>query len=262
MTDAGRGHGDPPEFRMRVRGDPLKPGEIYESPTLPLPPPRDQAELDELLHAIASTPSGDRQLVIDTVDGFTDRERVASLLHDSLLTLPVRDDGRHLMILSVIGQLSHETSLDPLERFVWLANDEVHEGGGSADLPFADGGAACHFRPDWALQARAAEMFVWVGRGALSSGVIRILGSHPGSPVRVATIDALAFAADDDVAVLERLTEQVQPDDRWAVGIPRRTSDGDPEAFDARVMERMAAIGEAAVPADPEEAERGDRDVH
>ncbi len=84
---------------------PLSPAPV-ESPTLPLPPPRDRAELDRLLHAVASTPSGERHLIIDTVAAFSEPGVVAQLLHEDLLDLPCRDGGRHLMLLlAVIGQL-------------------------------------------------------------------------------------------------------------------------------------------------------------
>ena len=235
-----------PEFRIRVAGDEPKPGTEVESPTLPLPPPRDRDELDRLLHAVASTPSGDRQLIVDTVAAFSDRDAVAELLHEAVLDLPVRDVGRHLILLALVGELRHESSPAVLESFVWLPDEDILPRDSHIDPQPEEGGSACHFVTGGALQARAAEMLIWVTRGDYEEGVRRILDDHPSVQTRVATIDACAYAANDNPQTLARLLELARDEDRWAIGLPRRTADVDPGEFAALVERRQAAIGSAA----------------
>ena len=238
---------DPPRFRSRPPGQ-GDPGGAAESPTLPLPPPRDRIELDRLLHAVASTPSGERQLIIDTVAAFPEPGVVAQLLHEDLLDLPCRDLGRHLMLLAVIGQLRHASSVAVLERFVWLRDSQIaprdsHHGGGGTDHRTSDTRSDSRFWLDGALQARAAEMLVWVDQGRRRDVVDRILREHPQGQVRLATVDALAYSLADDPAALESLRERVREEDRWAVGLPRRTADMDVEAFDAAVQRHQDRYG-------------------
>ena len=240
---------DPPRFRSRPPGQ-GDPGGAAESPTLPLPPPRDRTELDRLLHAVASTPSGERHLIIDTVAAFSEPGVVAQLLHEDLLDLPCRDLGRHLMLLAVIGQLRHASSVEVLERFVWLPDSRIvprdsHSdgGGGGPGDRSRDARSDSRFWLDGALQARAAEMLVWVDQGRRRDVVDRILREHPQGQVRLATVDALAYSLADDPAALESLRERVREEDRWAVGLPRRTADMDVDAFDAAVQRHQDRYG-------------------
>ena len=222
-----------PPLQLREPGGALKPEEV-ESPTLPLPPPRDRDELDRFLRAVAFTPTGQRDLILQTIADFDDRAEVARLLHEALFELPVADNARHLMILSVVGALGHESSVQPLEAFVWLPDDRLF--GGPIDGP----GAASEWHPGGLLQARAAEMLVSVTRARYLDGIRRILNDHPLVDVRISTVDAYAFTFDDAAGVLEELRGMVREEDRWAVGLPRRWSGGDTEEFDA-AMERHAA---------------------
>ena len=250
--------GDVPEQRFRRP----RPGEEVESPTLPLPPPKERGELEALLLAVATTPTSDRQLIVDTVDAFDNRERVASLLNDALLELPVHDVGRHLIVLSLTGQLRHPSSVDPLERFVWLDDARLLPPDSHAGTP---SGLACHFEPFGALQARAAEMLVWVTRGDYREGIGRILSEHPSTQVRVATIDACAYVADDDPGAIEQLRQLAQAEDQWAVGLPRRARDGegnfDADAFHAAIARHQSVYG--STPELPVRSDRttGDDDV-
>ena len=223
-----------PRLVIREPGRGPKPGEPVESPTLPLPPPRDRDELDRLLWAVATTSTAERGLVIETIAAFDDRSRVADLFHATLFELPTADVSRTGLLLSLIGELRHESSGDPLEQFVWLSDDAVLP----AVEPTDDGpdGESCMFPYGGMLQARAAEMLVWItGPGRAD----RILAEHPSGPVRVATIDAVSYAVGDDEAELARLREVVRDEDRWAVGAPRRTDGVDPQEFTARVARHL-----------------------
>ncbi|MBT2509427.1 hypothetical protein J7I98_26815 [Streptomyces sp. ISL-98] len=221
---------DVPELRFRSPDDPAPPGEEIESPTLPLPPPRDRDELELLVRAVATTPTGERRLIIATIAEFGDRERVAALLHEALFELPVRDFGRHLMLLSLTGELRELSSVEPLERFLWLDDGEL--------LATPVTGPGCVFSAAGALQARAAEMFVWVLQGAGSHAIRRILTDHPTQQVRMATLDACAYAADDDPGELDRLRALAREEDQWAVSLPRRAADPDTGGFDAEAFDR------------------------
>ncbi|MET3921623.1 hypothetical protein [Arthrobacter sp. UYEF20] len=226
-----------PPLQLREPGLELKPEEV-ESPTLPLPPPRDREELDRFLNAVAFTPTGQRGLIKETIAGFDGRSSVADLLHQALFELPVQDTVRHLMILAVIGELGHESSRGPLERFVWLDDGEVH--GPAADVSGEDKSV---WYPGGVLQARAAEMLVFVTAGRDVEGVRRILREHQLVDVRVATIDAFAYAGNDAPETLDELRRMVREDDRWAVGLPRRWSGGEAAAFDEAMERHDAEFG-------------------
>ncbi|WP_330179249.1 hypothetical protein OHB26_22515 [Nocardia sp. NBC_01503] len=99
-----------------------------------------------------------------------------------------------------------------LERFVWLEaaslpSPEVREGesGGSTRQP----------EPFGVLQARAAELLVWVSRGTRLDRVRRILYEHPDIRVRVAAIDACADATGDDPRMLGELRELARVQACW-----------------------------------------------
>ena len=255
----------PPPFRIR-ESQPGESGGQKESPTLPLPPPRDQPELERLLQAVASTPSGERQLIVDTLAAFTDRDAVAQLLHENLRTLPCLDVSRHLTLLAVIGQLRHEASSAALEHFVWLPDTQIvpprsHFDGtdGDHDGQRGERSETSKFWLDGAMQARAAEMLVWVDQGRNPDAITRILTEHPHLQVRLSTIDAVAYSFNDESAALDSLRERVREDDRWAVGLPRRTSDMDAKYFDAAVRRHQEQYN-PAVPMPPVRQEQDEED--
>ncbi|MRH92673.1 hypothetical protein GFY24_35535 [Nocardia sp. SYP-A9097] len=132
---------------------------------------------------------------------------MAELLHAALFELPVHDIDRHAKVLSLIGEVRHPDSVPFLERFVWLEDaqllpPEVREG---------ESGGSCGRVESWrVLQARAAQLLVWVSRGAHLDRVRRILYEHPDIRVRVATIDACVDATGDDPRMLGALREMAR----------------------------------------------------
>lgn len=62
-----------------------------------------------------------------------------------------------------------------------------------------------HFWLNGAMQARAAEMMVWVNMGRRRGMIERILADHPHTQVRLTTIDAEANSLRDDPAALDSL---------------------------------------------------------
>lgn len=243
MSDQSHGEVSRPPERRSLPAGVDKPGGEVESPTLPLPPPRDRAELEALLRGIAAISHDERQLIMETIDAFPGdtRASVAQLLHEALFDLPTSDASRTGLILSVLGQLAEPSSIDALERFVWLTDEELfapHADAGG-ERPRGDTADSSYFASGM-LQSRAAEMLVWVGREDAWERAARILAEHPSVAVRLAVIDALAFAGDDDPTVLDRIRQLTSDEDRWAVGMPRRHAGVDAEEF-LRHLERFQA---------------------
>ena len=220
--------GLPPSFRAN---------EVM-SPTLPLPPPRDPGQLDVFLEWIASIPRNGRGEIREAIAQLRDREVVATLLHEALMSLPVGDPGRHLLVLAVLGELRAPSSIEVLERFVWLHDLEVYGEVQLAQL------APCDFSPSGALQARAAEMLVWVIGTDQDDKVLRIVREHPSTLVRVATIDAWLYQRGDSAEASSTLVGLVRPGDEWAVGLPRWTVDTDTQLFHRRVVEHATRFGD------------------
>jgi hypothetical protein len=231
-----------PQLLLREPDAELKPGEV-EVPTLPLPPPRDRDELDTFLLAVACTPTGQADLIYETIAGFDDPGAVADLVHQAMFELPSRDVGRHLTMLSLVGSLRHESSTEPLERFVWLEDSQVYDTEHVDRYDGEEGSADSIFPASGLLQARAAEMLVWAAGGASLEAVRRVLDGHPSSAVRVAAIDAHLYAAGDQQDARRQLDGMVRAEDRWAVGLPRRTDYEDPTEFDAALTQRQAEFG-------------------
>lgn len=203
-----------------------KPGMLFESPTLPLPPPKSAEDLQQILVAIAGAPSSERQTVVDFINGLGEKETVARLLHRELFDLPTHDASRTALLLSVIGQLGAPSSADELDKFLWLNDEQVlrPESHPLGDQRPGKETLGSEFGSSF-LQARAAEMLVWVEADRAWERVRAILAGHPSAAVRVATIDALAYSAEDDPAALERLRKIVSDEDNWSIGMPRRSAE-------------------------------------
>ncbi len=200
-------------------------GSEVMSPTLPLPPPKDARSLARFVEGVASVPRDRIDDVREAIRSIRARADFAELLHEQLFSLPTADTGHHLLLLSITGELADPSSLDPLERFVWLTDREVY-GAAAMRTP-----GPCDFMPGGVLQARAAEMFVWAARGS----------------------------RDDSPEAIEVLNSRVRDDDRWAVGLPRRGVGLDPEEFDRLADEHEATHGETPPPPDGRE---GTSDVY
>ncbi|WP_157556917.1 hypothetical protein, partial [Nocardia acidivorans] len=132
----------------------------------------------------------------------SEQERMAELAHSALLELPIHSVDRHVKVLSLIGELRQRDSVPVLDRFVWLEiarllPPEVREG--------ESGGSAERVEPFVGLQARAAQLLVWVSRGTHLDRVRRILYEHPERAVRLAAIDACVSASGDDSRLLGAL---------------------------------------------------------
>jgi len=72
--------------------------EQVQSPTLPLPPPRDAVTVEAFLSWIASTPKGRVEEIRKVISAMTEKPAVAAALNEQLLCLPCLDVSRHLLL--------------------------------------------------------------------------------------------------------------------------------------------------------------------
>jgi hypothetical protein len=223
--------------RPRESGVPQEAGPpIFASPTLPLPPPSDlTAEtVDEFIHWTAAVPVSGVQQIRDAVAKARGDDAVHTTLMDRLFTLPAVDFGRHLILLSVIGELGRPDSAEHLIRFVNLPGSEViptppREQGGGLYTSFLEYGAG--------LQSRAVEMLAHLGSAEALEATLQAASAHPSRAVRIAALDAFAYLHNDSADALFRARAAAQPGEAGLVGLARRSRDGDPADFDARVAD-------------------------
>ena len=198
--------------------------------------------------AVACTPNERRGEIRETIGALNERSQVADLLHEALLTLPCTDTGWHNMLLSIVGELAEPSSVEVLQRFVWLSDAELYGSAASAPDP-----AGCDFTPIGMLQARAAEMLAWIVKTDREDLLTSVIADHPLQAVRVAAIDAYLFHRDDEDDAASQLSERVRSDDAWAVGLARRVRGMDPAEFDRIVSAHEAEHGHA--PPEPRRSE-------
>lgn len=208
---------------------PPRRGEWAQSPTLPLPPPRDRRELDRFLEALSTVAVQDVEAIRAMFAGFGDREALAAVFHEALGDRPCGDVGR-FMLLSAVGELADPSSLGPLHDLVWaedadlLVPDPYREEAGAKS-------SYCMFPASGMIQARAVEMFAWVAAGREDDGLLRIVAEHPSVATRLSAADACLFAHDAAEA-LQRVLAVARPEDRNGIGVPRLVRGCDREAFD------------------------------
>jgi hypothetical protein len=178
----------------------------------------------------------------EAISAISEKSAVAAVLDEQLLKLPCLDTSRHLLLLSTIGELGQESSIAVLERFTWLRDEEV--------LPSAHiATAECDFSATGMLQARAAEMLVWVLKGKQDDLVLRMIRDHPQRVVRAAAIDSYLFQRGDTPGAIDFLRSQVSQSDHELIGLPRFGADTDRETFDRLTKEyELAHKSEAPRP--------------
>lgn len=212
-----------------------------DGPTAMPDPPSDPASLERLLEWIAATPDDRLDDMRHALESIESTASLLDLLHEAVFDLPVTDAGRHLGVLSVLGQLEDPSSIEVLDKFVWLSDADVLGAQSSASK------GPCDFVPSGMLQARAAEMLVWVSPGGEEDPVRRILAEHPSAEVRVAAMDAWLFVREDTPEALDLVRQMARDEDAWAVGLPRFTDDTDSEHFDQLVQELTERHGDRLV---------------
>jgi hypothetical protein len=189
--------------------------------------------IDEFLRWVGAVPRSHRANVRSAISSASHPELVSALT-DALHDLPVTDLGRHLMLLSTIGELRDARAVEPLTRFIWHEGPLVVPPGSGDDaagtatsiLDFTDG-----------LQARATEMLAYLGTDDALAATLDVAARHRSAAVRAAAIDAYMYSHDDSPEAADRLRERVQPEEVKLIGLPRFTADMDRTEFDRRVAE-------------------------
>lgn len=218
--------------------------EWVESPTLPLPPPRDRQDLDRFLDDLGAVPVGDLEGVRRMFAELPDRERVVAVVAAALSERPCGDVGRFMMLLSCAGELADQALLEPLHQIVWAADDEL-----VAPQPQAPAGqAGCMFPHSGLIQSRAAEMFAWIAATGYDDRLLTIIRDHAIAATRLAAADAYLYAHGDDAAALETVRAAARDDDRDRVGVPRWVRGMERAAFDRAVEVAVRAAGAGLPP--------------
>lgn len=211
------------------------PGEPSETPTLPLPPPRSQEHLHEFVSMIGCTSSGEREWIIEAVEGLRDDEQVLDLIQTALDARPVHEMGWTMTLLSITGQLRNERSLEALSRLMWASTQELL----SLDER-VDGG--CVFDPSGIIQARAVEMFAWIAATSRDEDVLAVVAEHPDRAARLAAADAYLYHHRDADEALRQVRAVARAEDRDSAGAPRFVRTDDAGEFDKALLAKLEEV--------------------
>ena len=113
------------EVKDVQRRPPLIRRDEVESPTLPLPPPRDRATVEAFLSWVAGVPRESAFKVREAIAAFQNKGAVAAVLNEHLFHFPCLDTTRHLLLLSAIGEVADLSSIDVLYKFVLLSDNQI-----------------------------------------------------------------------------------------------------------------------------------------
>jgi hypothetical protein len=189
--------------------------------------------IDEFLSRVGAIPHSQAADIRAAIArAATDQEVLEGLLK-RLQTTPVTDVGRHLMILSILGELKSARAVEPLKEFIWNERTLVppQQPGEPGDT------RTSFFNHDGALRARAAEMLAYIGGRDADVAVLEIAARHPGAEVRIAAIDAYLFNHADSAEAKEELAKFVRTEERKLIGIPRFKRGMDVRQFDQLVAD-------------------------
>ncbi|HZD67979.1 MAG TPA: hypothetical protein VFA45_03365 [Actinomycetes bacterium] len=194
-------------------------------------PPLDGDNLDAFIDWAAAVPVAATDAIRERVAAAREDSAVLEGLLKRLWDLPAIDVSRHMVLLSIIGELRNPSVVSPLNRFVWFEDQMTlsRPPGEHRWCTFEENGTAI-------LKARATEMIAWHATDEADEAVLGIMVEHPDRAVRAAAVDAYMFNHDDSEEAMERLHQVLAPNDRLLVGLPRLTRDIDPEEFEQRVL--------------------------
>lgn len=191
--------------------------------------------IDEFLQWAGGVPAGAANLIRERIGAARRDTTVLDRLLEELWKLPVRDEARHYLLLSTIGELRDERAATELARFIWQPDERIS----AVEHEVEDG---CGFGPSAAelLKARAVEMLAYLGTSEAVEATLRVAADHPAPTVRAAAIDAHLFNHDDDPEETERVRGSVRSHDAPLVGLPRFTRDTNPREFDRAIADFYA----------------------
>jgi hypothetical protein len=188
-------------------------------------------KVDEFLRWVVTAPAAQRDTVRKQIAAAAGDDRVVDDLTDRLMHFPVADHGRHLMILSTIGEMRRSRAINPLKQFIWYDKDMFTATGSASGT----GIQTSYFYPTRALQSRAVEMLAYIGGEEALAATREVAAKHPGREVRIAAMNAYLFNQGDSEAAKAELTQIVPENDRKYIGLARRTHDMNLQAFEAQV---------------------------
>lgn len=224
-----------------------KPGADEDAPTWE-PPEATRSEpvrlgpktVDEFVAWVAAAPAHRTEEIRKLIAAGCDDD-VVEALGAALLARPVSDAGNLLIVLAILGESRHPAAFGPLVRFITTVEPlfetveypPVRLGGNAidCDLNLNMGGA---------LRARAVEMLCYLKTEQALNATLTFVSDHPEADVRHAAIDAYLFNLADSGEAAAAIRRRVRDEDRAWVAVPRRTSDMDGHAFDARLAELHA----------------------
>jgi hypothetical protein len=232
----------PEAARAESPRDSLKEQQTIESRSKPpiarsessvsLPPLRADT-IDEFVAKVGATPRSQISTIQDAIARSKADSDLVVGLTKRLLVTPVTDVNRHLMILSILGELRDPAAIGSLREFIWsdrpLVPPQAVEGG--------SGRRTSYFNHDGALKARAAEMLSFIATREADEATLEIASKHSGAEVRIAAIDAYLFNHSDSAEAKEELLKRVRPEERKLVGLPRFKQNMNRAEFDRRIAD-------------------------
>jgi hypothetical protein len=234
------------DLDLREVAPPPRRGEWAQSPTLPLPPPRDRRELDSFLEALSTVEIQDVEKIRTMFASFDYRETLAAVFHEALSERPCGDISRFMLLLSAVGELAASSSLEPLYNLTWAEDADLLAADPTEDEVGSESSYSM-FPGSGMIQSRAIEMFAWIATGREEDRLLRVVADHPSVATRLAAADAYLFAYDDAADARQRLLAVARPEDHNGIGVPRLVRGGDREAFD-RALENAQGRCEVSPP--------------
>lgn len=214
------------------------------------------ATVDEFLLWVQRVPLSQTALIRKQIALAASDDAVVDALTKRLLEIPIQNVGRHLMILSVLGETRNPRAIAPIVQFIWLDRPLVEE-------PAEVLGAGTHtsrFNYDGGLRARAVEMLAYIGTSDAFASTRDVISKHPGAEVRIAAIDAYLFDHNDSAEAKAELLRLARPDEAKLIGIPRRTRDMNVKEFDSRVQAFYERYPEEQPPVPAQSQSHGQND--
>jgi hypothetical protein len=187
--------------------------------------------IEQFLASAATSPRSQTDEIRKEISRVATDPQIVDGLATRLLTLPVKDIDRHLMILATLGEMRNPRAIKPLMQFIWSDRPLVVEPRPDHDSRVD----TSYFNHSGALQARAVEMLAYIGTTDASTATLDVVARHVGTEVRVAAIDAYLFNNEDSPEAKAALAKIVRPDEAKLIGIPRWTAHMDAREFDTRI---------------------------
>src|SRR4051794_36070914 len=189
---------------VRLRWSPKQPVSTHRPRYFgpgPLPPPipLTPGTVEKFVGWVAAVPVAEAQLIRDQVAQAAADVQVVDALAEALFRLPADDLGRHLLLLSVLGETRNPCAVGPLTRFIRLPGEAITPPqpaqmgeltGKERDATLLDVGPV--------LQARAVEMLAYLRVPEAIDETLKVAADHPSRVVRVAAIDAYLFNHEND----------------------------------------------------------------